>query len=281
VAQTAANSPWRELATRLLLHPYPGGPSVEVELLLAALPEGIRDLPLPRGARLLGSARHSMAGRFGYVEAVLDADGTPQDVVSRYRSDLLQRGWSVFPTPGPPRGGFTSGVAGEGEALQRQPDGPVVMIAALGREQLPCDVRLRVDFAMARQAPSHAPGLPPGVERMPALRPPPGVPISYSGSGGGDRDWTSYATAQTTLAVAELETHLAAQMTSSGWTRLAGSADDVIAWSSWRADDDPSWRGLLMVLGAFAEDQRSLVLRLEAGDGADRRAAGYSVALGG
>ena len=239
---------------------------------MAGLPPGWpADLPLPHDARLLGSLVQSFSDfRGGYMEAVLDASGAPLTVLDSYRQQLGHHGWALLELPIHPRSGFVSGESWEGEQqsfLQRD-DGPMLMVTVMSRNDLPCDVRLRLDPEDRRRR-----AQPPGhqslaMERMPTLRAPSDIRLAPSGGGGGsDRDWTAHATAVTGLAVGELETHYASQLSEAGWTRLGRGDDGVVAWSSWRLPGEQVWRGLLVVDAAFDEDRRSLTLRIEAQPG--------------
>jgi len=63
----------------------------------------------------------------------------------------------------------------------------------------------------------------------------------------------------------ELEAYFAKQLEGAGWGRVAGSADEFFAWSSWLVPEvppAPEWRGVLIVLADFP-GRRSLSLRAE------------------
>ena len=67
------------------------------------------------------------------------------------------------------------------------------------------------------------------------------------------------------MASMELEEHFAKQLEGAGWGRVAGSADDFFAWSSWLVPAVPptkEMRGLLVVLAAFP-GLRQLSLKAE------------------
>lgn len=237
-------------------------------MVMRELPRGWpAELPLPSGGRLLGSLVHSFGDfQSGYMEAVLDADGTPLSVLSSYRHELGGHGWAVFDTPVLPRFTFSSGANGEGErqSFLRTEEGPLLTVTVMSRAGSPCDVRLRLD-AEVRRPPAQHHGLQAAMtERIPTLRAPSGVLVSPSGGGGGsDREWTMRGTARTDMAVGDLEAHFASQLGEAGWTRLGRGDDGVVAWSSWRLPGEQVWKGLLVVDAAFGEDQRSFTLRIE------------------
>jgi RNA polymerase sigma-70 factor (ECF subfamily) len=139
------------------------------------------------------------------------------------------------------------------------------MVGATAAGGQPSDLRLRLDFEFAKRMPRGPRGLPPGGDLMPQLRAPEGVAMTGQSGGGSESHWTSDTTVQTDQPVAALEAHFAAQLAESGWTRVAGAADEVIAWSAWQVPDPDGedWRGLLLVLAPFGTTERSLTLRLD------------------
>ena len=101
---------------------------------------------------------------------------------------------------------------------------------------------------------------------MPPLQPPAGVALRGGGGGGGGGTWHSEATVEIDQPVSEVESHFAQQLERAGWTRIAGAADDVAAWSSWQLPGDGRWRGILLVLAAFASKERFLYVRIAGGE---------------
>jgi hypothetical protein len=275
---SAASDPQSDsltLARRLLTH-VPFGP--DVELVVAGLPSSLaRELPLPAGARLLGSVVRTWEGRRMALEAVFDSTGDPAAVLAAYGQQLQELAWEEFREgPGPPHGGFMPRRSLEGMILRRRGNGPVLRAAA-ARDRGTVDLRVTLDWEMARHAREWgARGQQPWGP-MPALYPPEGITVRGRGGGGGGGHWEQLAVAETERAVAELEADFAAQLAAAGWTRKDGRADDTVAWSSWDLPDEGRWRGLLLVLAAFAAGQRSLLLAIESTD-MDDAASGYAVA---
>ena len=257
---------FKELAQRLLTHQHPEG-RTSVELFLRRLPESVTDdLPIPAGAQLVGSALHSRGNQPTYMEAVFDTAREPQEAVTAYERELSERGWSPFERFGGMGGGFVPSGLGIGRSFRRADQGPVLMIAARTQEALPTDFRLRLDWEMIRHMPNvRIPQRPEGYERMPTLQPPEGMPMRGSGSGGGGDSWHSEASAETDQPVADLHAHFSQQLERAGWKRVAGSADDVTAWSTWQLPGDGKWRGILLVLAA-RPGQRFLYVRVESDD---------------
>jgi hypothetical protein len=257
----------RELAERLLVHPHPEG-STSVELFVGRLPESLTlEIPLPPGSRLLGCALHSRRGRPTLTEAVFDVESDPQEMMSSYERELAKSGWNTFEGFGGMGGGFVPEGIGLGRSFRRGDQGPVLMVAVRTREARPSDLRLRLDWEIIRHLPEiERHGRPEGAERMPALRPPAGMPMRGGGGGGGGGTWHSQATVETDRPVAELQSHFDQQLERAGWKRLAGSADDVVGWSSWQLPGSGDWRGILLVLAAFGQSERALYLRIEASE---------------
>jgi hypothetical protein len=95
--------------------------------------------------------------------------------------------------------------------------------------------------------------------------------------GGGGGTWKSDARAQTEMAPMELEAYFAKQLELAGWGRMAGSADETFAWSSWLIPDSGEWRGVLLVLAAFP-GWRHVSVRAELVESGGRRGwSGYAV----
>jgi hypothetical protein len=239
-----------------------------VELVVGGLPPALADeVPLPSGTRLVGSAVESRQGRLASLLVVLDAKGKPDEVVSAYEPELRERGWEPSDDPfGPMRGGFVPGPASDNRTFRRGAQGPLLMVAAaVAAGEVFTDLQLRLDWEMQRHLkdrPDHLMALS-GWDRMPRLLPPRGMAMERQGGGGGGGRWNSEAKVDTDRPVTELEAHFASQLLDAGWTRVAGRADDVVAWSSWRLPGEGDWRGVLLVLAAFGAEERSLTLRIE------------------
>jgi len=267
----------RDLAQRLLSHPHPEG-QVSVELFLRRLPDLWGAVPEPPGADLLGGAVRSRRGLPTQVEAIYESEGDARSVLSRYEAALGKGGWAVFQGFGGMHGGFVPGGLGAGQSYRQGVQGPILMVAAIEGGTSLTELRLRLDWDMARHLPEmRMHGRPEGAERLPPLLPPAGVPLRAGGGGGSSGSWQSQATVGTDLPVPDLETHFSRQLEQAGWMRLAGTADDVAAWSSWNLPGEGGWRGILLVLAAFRPDERFLYVRVAAADSSEN--GGYSTGL--
>lgn len=256
-----------QLAQRLHSYGHPEGPG-SVEIVPRGWPAAHpSDVPMPADAELLGSELYSVAGRPAHLTAIFDATAEPAELVRAYEGKLRESGWSAFEQFGGMRGGFMpSGPPGMGKAFRRGKDGPVLMVSAMVRSRGASELRLRLDWEMPRHVPPRHPGRPQGAELMPPIYPPRDVSLHPRGGGGGDGNWHTDAVARTDRPVAELESHFAEQLKEAGWKRLDGSADEVVAWSSWLLPGKGGWRGLLLVLAAYGKDERVLSLRIESSE---------------
>lgn len=258
----------RAFAARLLSWPDPEGPST-VDLLPAGYPD---DLPPElvdyAELRFLGSVVRRRAGELLGIELLFELAADANDLLERYERGLLGLGWQYVNQPGLHRGGFAGGGDPRTSVLVHVKKR---MRLYLQSSELQDASLLHVHYhpPTEGQLPDDlSPQAPPGHSPLPGLKPPPGVRIQFSGSGGGGRGWSAEATAKTEMPPMELEGYFAKQLEGAGWGRVAGSADEFFAWSSWLAPElppSPEWRGVLIVLADFP-GRRSLSLRAELAD---------------
>lgn len=255
----------RAFANRLLSWPDPEGPST-IDLMPAGYPD---DLPPElvdyADLRFLGSVVRRRAGVLLSIQLLFEMAGNANDLLERYERSLLELGWQYVNQPGLHRGGFSGGGAPLASVLvnikkrirvylQSSDEGDSSLLHVHfhppTKDQLPDDL---------------SPEAPPGRSPLPSLKPPPGVRITSAGSGGGGAGWSADAHAQTEMLPMELEAYFAEQLEAAGWGRVAGSADESFAWSSWLVPEvppAPEWRGVLIVVADFP-GRRSLSLRAE------------------
>lgn len=258
----------RAFANRLLSWPDPEGPST-VDLMPLGYPN---DLPPElvdyADLRFLGSVVRRRAGELLGIQLLFEMAGDANDLLERYERGLLDLGWHPVNQPGLHRGGF----AGSGDPRTSVLVNVKKRIRVyLQASELPDDSLLHVHYHPPTEgelpddlSPQAAPGRSP----LPGLKPPTGVRVESSGSGGGGRGWSADARAQTEMPPIELEAHFAKQLEGAGWGRLTGSADEFFAWSSWLVPEvppAPEWHGVLIVLADFP-GRRSLSLRAELAD---------------
>ncbi len=296
----------RELAERLLLPSYgysgrypmgsPGGAPVEepsVELLVGRLPNdpGL-DVPVPPGGRLLGSAvRSGSMYPASNIEVVIEAPGAPGSVAAYYDRSLPDFGWSSGSFGMGSTGGFQQVAAQRSSYFCRDEDNATLTVQIQPRAKQPdmADVRMTLSGSsppcLVPTPPSAPSDLPYGgrfsspYQSLPTLYPPDGVTIRQSGGyGGSSGSFSMEARAWTAMSAADLEAFFARQVAESGWTRLSGSADGLVAWSAWSVPDAEGAQGFLSIRELPGTDQRILSIRTdsEADDQGGSFYSGYS-----
>jgi hypothetical protein len=236
------------------------------------------EVPLPDGARLVGSVRWIES-----AEVIFDCNMNRDEVIRFYEGHYLSLGWtkpeSMFPSMG---GGFTitamSDIIGtyfcKGEqdpwlhvravAASGEPTSVSVSVST-NQEQSPCGVSQRREMAMMRRL------VMPDI--LPILRPPGGATqLGGGGSSGGNGSYHSNADLRTDLGVEAVGDHYNAQLEAAGWTRTGSGSAGPLAWSAWDfKHEDEDWHGLFMALAhPWAEGEYKVLLETEA-EGARRR----------
>jgi len=254
----------RELSERLLHHPHPDGPT-SVELVVGALPDSLPPtLPLPAGARVIGSALYSRGDRRLSMSAVFDVPEAPPVVLGKYEAELTGHGWTTPEDFRPMHGGFVSSEMGEWRSYREGDQGPDLTAVVRARDGGWSEVQLRLNWDAVHRPRRSSHAMPPGADLLPRLHAPAGaVMIRGASGGGGEGHWDTTTTLRSERSVAELEEHFAGQLIESGWTRVAGSTDAAVGWSTWEVPGDGSWRGVLVVLAVFESAERFLTLRIE------------------
>jgi len=252
----------RVFANRLLSWPDTEGPST-VELMALGYPD---DLPAElvdyADLNFLGSVVRRRGGELLGIQLLFEMAADANDLLERYERSLLELGWQNVNQPGLNRGGFSGSGGPKTSVLVNvkkkirvylqssdQEDGSLLHV----HYHPPVGGELREDPAPLGRSP------------LPSLKPPPGVRIESSSSGGTGSGWSNDATARTEMPAMQLEAYFAKQLEAAGLGRVAGSADEFFAWSSWlvpQLPDAAELRGVLIVLADFP-GRRSLSLRAE------------------
>jgi len=270
-AVPASKDDLAELASRLISPPYPmpDGSTQTATLYPGAMPPNASfDLPVPASSHLVGSVLRQRAGANPSFDAVLDVPGTADDVTSFYERELAKKGLTPPPTPqGMQPGGF-QGTAGPAKgSMFCKGDGlPYVSLTVFARPE-PAQTSSAQQFmgSPCSQKGGPQPMIP--AQRLPALRAPDGVLLQSTGASMGGPRQQSDAVATTAKGAAELESFFAQQLAAAGWTRVAGSANAPLAFSTWKVPGDGDWQGVLIVIEMPAKDRRSLMLRAESPTG--------------
>jgi len=280
-ATPTSNDDLAELAARIISPPYvmPDGSTQTATLHPGALPPNAGfDLPIPPGARLIGSVLRQRTNANPSFDTVLDVPGSADDVTSFYERELGKKGLTTPPAPQQMQPGGFQGTAGpakgsmfcKGDAL------PYVSVSVFTRPSAANDVRIHFEPAQTASAQQFMgspcsqkggpqQGMP--AQRLPALRAPDGVLLQASGSSMGGARQQSDAVATTPKTAAELESFFAQQLAAAGWTRVAGGTNTPLAFSTWKVPGDGDWQGVLIIIEMPAKDRRSLMLRAESPTG--------------
>ena len=215
--------------------------------------------------RFLGSVVRRREGELLSIQLLFEMAGDANDLLERYERSLLELGWQHVNQPGLHRGGFSGGGMPKTSVLVNINKRIRVYLQSSDQED---GSLLHVRYSPPTEtgwADDLSPDAPPGHSPLPGLKPPPGVRIQSSGSGGSGTAWSADARARTDKPPMELEAYFAKQLEDAGWGRVAGSADEFFAWSSWLLPEvppAPEWHGVLIVV-ADLPGRRSLSLRAE------------------
>src|ERR1700686_2880687 len=259
VPETERERQLRAFANRLLSWPDPEGPAT-VELMPVGYPVELpSELVDYADLRFLGSVVRRRAGELLSIQLLFEMAGDANDLLERYERSLLDLGWQNVNQPGLHRGGFSGGGMPKTSVLVNVKKKIRVYLqsTAEGDGSL---LHVHYHPPVGGELPEDPAPL--GRSPLPSLKLPPGVRITSSSSGGGGSGWSSDAVAQTEMAPMELEAYFAKQLDGAGWERVAGSADEFFAWSSWllpAVSPTEEMRGLLVVLAAFPGLRQLLV----------------------
>jgi hypothetical protein len=249
---------FQTLAHRLLARRCGGSPAPEeVQILVSQLPQDLPiEIPLPDGARIIGSLVHGGEG----TEIVLDAPQTVAQVLDFYEETLTAEEWIAFAYP--TEGGFVPGIGRTGLTFCSGTNNSVLWVGAFEVEDGLTDVRLdyRTEPTLASctgdtAAPQHP---------IPLLEDPPGARQTTAGFGGSTDSYNAEVELKTELDSAIVEVHYADQLEAAGWLRRDGGQSGPLAWSSWFYQDEEGqeWQGILLVIDvAGKSDRQAVVLR--------------------
>lgn len=269
--QPESRSLIEELAERLLTPTFttPTGSPPSVALYPGVLPADLPfELTVPPGGRLVGSAVRTGFSRVDYeINIVIDAPGDPASVVRFYERDFATQGWSMSQADGPASArGFRAVNEVLFANLCRSERGPWLSLSVAPRMAAPNDVRLTLNnISGPCSSPvrsSEPPFSPPGQNLVPLIEAPAGVTIVRSTPTIGPGLWASFAVAESTVAVGEIEAAVAAQLREAGWVREDGRAEGPMAWSVWATPGAGDWQGTLTVLAGPGDGQRTLQIQV-------------------
>ncbi len=244
-----------ELATRLLQATYPGSTELnEVQLLVGKLPQDMPvDLPIPDGARIIGSEIQEGKG----IYIVLDVPLMPDQALDFYRRALPSQNWTETDIPGMDRGfvqgdsriTFCKGMKNPSLTVTAHPleDGTDLHIGiSSDPDYSPCSQTSFDDW----------------LRPIPKLAAPEGSrQFNEMMTGGGNRAAVS-ATLETEMNSSTLEDHYADQLSAANWTMAGGGKSGPSSWSAWSIEDENGlvWNGFLIALDIPGSENQRFVL---------------------
>jgi hypothetical protein len=197
-------------------------------------------IPVPAGARVVGSVVRGPDDDPDNVTAYLDVPGTAEQIRASFDQLFGRRGFSPKKQQGFPGGGggfqhtmtpmrTTHGAmycAGEEGAFYTLGIGPgdpapVSVMWNAGQDWNPCSSR----------APGHPMN---GMEDVPSLSAPPGVMVQGGGGGGSPGAWYAQGIALTEMAPRALLDHFAKELESGKATLIAREDGDSASWGRWK-----------------------------------------------
>ena len=238
----------REFVERWLGPSYPGQPADEITVHLGSLPPDLPfELPLPEGARVIGSVHQAL---FSYLHVILATSLSPEEVLAFYDARLLEIGWQAA-SDAAYGGGFVSGDPWRVYCLDEE--------AALTLSASPwitgeTDVRLFIDGDMrySQCNSEYMAGLDSSSGLIPTLMSPSGTQMIGGTTSGSSDSNTAYTetTLRTDLSAGELAAFFNEQLAADGWTLLDNGASEGHAWSHWSLVDEKgeAWTGTLILL---------------------------------
>jgi hypothetical protein len=199
-------------------------------------------IPVPAGARVVGSVIRGPEDDPDGVTAYLDVPGTPAEIRAKFDQLFGARGYK--PTtqggfPGQGGGGFQHTMmpmrmahgamycAGEEGAFYNLGIGP--------GDPAPVSVIWNAGQMGWNPCSSRQPGHPmQGMEETPSLSAPPGVMMQGGGGGGSPGAWYAHGIAFTEMPARALLAHFAAELEKTGATALAREDADTASWGRWK-----------------------------------------------
>lgn len=246
---------FRELALRLVMAHF-GGSQTEPQLLPGALPPDLPfTLPIPDGARLLGTlllGKRATTSPVDRTMIVLDTALSGDEVIAFYEAKLPAEGWNAEDLPFRHRGGFMpSGAERPAMAnFDRGEQGPSLRIMCLpapnDRTTVQVTVAEQPAMSVREQRQRQMMGRD-SMRLLPAMPAPAGAEQVQGGGGSAGPDHVdSRATIETDLDVPAVGAHYQAQIQRGGWELRDSGESGPVAWSAWAFTDQEGqpWTGI-------------------------------------
>jgi hypothetical protein len=252
-----------ELAMRLLQAAYPDSAKLsEVQLLPGKLPmEMPVDLPIPDGARIVGSEVQENTG----IYVVLDVPMTPDLALDFYRERLASQKWTEISIPGMERGFVEH--SDPGTTFCQGPKNASLAVYAHPQDN-GTDLRLSIitdpDYSPCSWDAGYNDDW---LKPIPKLVAPNGTGQFNGNSMGGPVGLAEVsATLETEMNSSSLEAHYADQLTAANWTMMSEGESGPSSWSSWsfKDEDGQTWDGFLMALELPGTDEKQKFVLMQA-----------------
>ena len=252
-----------ELAMRLLQATYPDSSELNgVQLLPGKLPREMPvDLPIPDGARIVGSEVQENTG----IYVVLDVPMTPDLALDFYRKHLASQNWTEISIPEMDRGfveqsdpstTFCQGTQNASLAVTAHP------------QENGTDLRLSIisdpDYSLCSWDAGYNDDW---LRPIPKLAAPKGARISYGNVMSGPGNMVAISvTVETEMNRSSLTAHYADQLTAANWTMMGEGESGPSSWSSWsyKDEDGLAWDGFLMALELPGTDKKQKFVLMQA-----------------
>ncbi len=243
----------RELALRLLAHPFNPQPQLLAGSFPAPLPF---DVPFPDGYQIIGSFISSAEDTL----LLLDTDQSPAEIIAFYTQQMQTAGWSEPDVLQRQRqlheGGFTHTAARASYiTLCKGRRGPALMVSASreSNEGAKTQVRLNLDTSSRGSPCMQSSEIFMGVSSLiPSLEPPTGG-RQWGGGGGSNSESASTSATldmENDVTLPLLADHYTRQLEQGGWQRTGEGSTEPMAWSTWelRDKENERWLGVFALL---------------------------------
>lgn len=242
---------------------YPGSSMKDMTVYIGSTPKDMPyDLPVPEGARVIGS----ITGGWVDQQLLFDSDLDSKTVNEFYAKNLPDKGWQPAPT-NQGQGGFVSQSDQYNNYCQK--DGNAYLtVETPSIAEGKTGIRLTLDTdpdphlcdaSAAGTGYSHD-------KLIPQLKAPEGTVVQGGGAGMSDRDAETSASLNSKLSPGELLEIYNQQLVDAGWKMQNSDSGAGGAWSQWTLKDEQGkdWLGSLIIVES-APDSDSLyaVLRIE------------------
>ena len=222
-----------ELARRIISEYQPA------DLHVGDIPERFA-IPVPEGARVVGSVVRGAPDDPDSATAYLDVPGTTDQVRATFDRLFSERGFrpkapGSFPGQG---AGFqhsmTSPRMAHGATYCAGEDGPFYTLGIGAGDPAPVSVLWNGGQMGWNPCSSRAGHPVQGMEDIPSLSAPPGVMVQAGGGGGSPGAWYAQGLAFTDMPARTLVDHFAEQLAATQATQLAREDADSASWGRWK-----------------------------------------------